>query len=122
METVTQKRGPIVASAVVTLIVIIGMVAWVLKTSSRYNPHETATVGVVRIRPEITLDQFLSLPDGASYNHVTALLRDPGIEVSRNNIAGYLTVMYQWENADGSNMNAMFQNDRLVSKSQAGLK
>jgi hypothetical protein len=30
--------------------------------------------------------------------------------------------MYAWQNADGSNMNAMFQNDRLISKAQFGLR
>ena len=37
-------------------------------------------------------------------------------------MAGVSSVMYQWVNADGSNMNAMFQNDRLVSKAQMGLE
>ena len=32
------------------------------------------------------------------------------------------TVMYSWVNRDGSNMNAMFQNDKLVQKAQFGLK
>ena len=30
--------------------------------------------------------------------------------------------MYMWQNSDGSNMNAMFQNDKLVNKAQFGLK
>jgi hypothetical protein len=30
--------------------------------------------------------------------------------------------MYSWTNSDGSNMNVMLQNDRVVSKAQFGLK
>jgi len=33
-----------------------------------------------------------------------------------------VTVMYQWQNRDGSNMNAMFQNDSLMCKAQYGLR
>ena len=29
--------------------------------------------------------------------------------------------MYSWKNANGSNMNAMFQDGRLISKAQFGL-
>ncbi len=35
---------------------------------------------------------------------------------------GIKTVMHQWMNSDGSNMNAMFQNDKLVQKAQFGLR
>jgi hypothetical protein len=49
--------------------------------------------------------------------------------MSRNNIDGVPgviesidTVMYQWVNSNGSNMNAMFQNDKLNQKAQFGLK
>lgn len=31
-------------------------------------------------------------------------------------------VMYQWVNSNGSNMNTMFQNDRLIQKAQFGLR
>jgi hypothetical protein len=37
-------------------------------------------------------------------------------------LAGIKTVMYSWQNPDGSNMNAMFQDDKLVSKAQFMLK
>lgn len=37
-------------------------------------------------------------------------------------IAGYTTVMYEWKNDDGSNMNARFQNGGLVNKAQFGLQ
>ena len=30
--------------------------------------------------------------------------------------------MYSWQNGNGSNMNAMFQGDRLVNKAQFGLR
>jgi hypothetical protein len=52
-----------------------------------------------------------------------------GEEVSSNRIKGvegFLpgidTIMYVWKNPDGSNMNAVFQNEKMVSKAQIGLR
>jgi hypothetical protein len=110
-----QTKRPIVL--VVLIVAVTGVIAiWATKTSEQY------TQPVVLAPPNITLDQFRSLPDGATYNHVLALLGRPGTEISRNVIADYVTVMYQWQNDDHSNMSVMFQNDRLVNKSQFGLK
>lgn len=71
----------------------------------------------------VTLANYNKLQDGMSYSQVTGILGKQGTEVSSNNIMGTKTVMYQWE-GDGwaSNMNAMFQNGKLISKSQLGLK
>jgi len=56
-----------------------------------------------------------------SYSEAVEILGGPGEEISRSDIAGYTTVMYQWKKWTGANMNAMFQNGRLVTKAQMGL-
>jgi hypothetical protein len=56
-----------------------------------------------------------------SYEQVVSIIGASGTEISRSEFAGNLTVMYSWKNADGSNMNAMFQNGPLVNKAQFGL-
>jgi hypothetical protein len=43
-------------------------------------------------------------------------------EMSRTSIGPVETVIYQWKNPDGSNVVGTFQNHRLVSKAQRGLK
>ena len=57
-----------------------------------------------------------------SYAKVVKILGRGGGEVSSNAIGGIRTVMYQWTNSGYSNMNAMFQNDKLVMKAQFGLE
>ena len=59
-----------------------------------------------------------------TYAQVVQILGKEGEELSSNEIGGYKTVMYKWDgNAGwGANMNAMFQNSKLNSKSQFGLK
>lgn len=71
--------------------------------------------------PVVTLGEYNQIREGMSYEDVRRIIGASGEELSRSNIAGYITVMYSWANSDGSNMNAMFQNNRLISKAQLGL-
>lgn len=78
---------------------------------------------------KVTLEQFQKIEVGMSYQEVVQIIGSEGEEISRNKIEGIPgvmdlieTVMYQWINVDGSNMNAIFQNDKLFQKSQFGLK
>jgi hypothetical protein len=57
-----------------------------------------------------------------SYQQVVGIMGAQGQELSRSTIAGYTTIMYMWQNADGSNMNAMFQSDKLIQKAQLGFR
>lgn len=50
------------------------------------------------------------------------MIGSSGKDQARNSIAGITTVMYMWQNGNGSNMNATFQNNSLVSVAQAGLQ
>jgi len=70
----------------------------------------------------ITLSAYMQIQSGMTYEQVQEIIGTDGVEISRSNIAGYSTVMYSWKNWNGSNMNAMFQNDQLVTKAQFGLR
>jgi hypothetical protein len=78
--------------------------------------------------PPVTMEKYNRIRTGSSYWTVTQIV-GPGQELSRSHfpgVPGYTdsltTIMYQWINPDGSNMNAMFQNDKLVQKAQFGLR
>ena len=72
----------------------------------------------------VTLANYNRLKEGMSYNQVVAILGSEGKELSSSSLGGYKMVMYQWNavNGRGANMNAVFQNGKLFSKAQAGLK
>lgn len=71
----------------------------------------------------VTMDQFVRIKEGMTYNEVVAILGSDGELTSSNELAGYKTVLYTWAGASfASNMNAMFQNDKMISKAQFGLK
>ena len=67
------------------------------------------------------------LSTGMTYRQAVAALGCEGEELSSSEMAGFKTVMYAWVGSGvsglmGGNMNAMFQNDRMVNKAQLGLK
>jgi hypothetical protein len=67
--------------------------------------------------------QYDALQSGMSYADAVAVLGCAGEELSSSEMAGYKTVMFMWDgNSFGANMNAMFQNDAMVSKAQFGLE
>lgn len=76
----------------------------------------------------VTKAEYLRIQDGMSYREVTGIIGSPGDELSSTTMDAIpgitpriVTTMYSWANDDGSNMNAMFQNDKLISKAQFGL-
>jgi len=64
---------------------------------------------------------YRRIASGMRYKQVRTIIGTEGEELSRSDMAQYTTIMYSWKNSNGSNMNAMFQNDRLVTKAQFGL-
>jgi zinc ribbon protein len=71
--------------------------------------------------PVVTRGEYESLREGMSYSEAVSIIGASGEELSRSDLAGISTVMYSWTNANGSNMNAMFQDGKLVTKAQFGL-
>lgn len=78
---------------------------------------------------EISMAKFLAVEAGMNEAQVITIMGRSGIEMSRNEmeaVPGFMdktvTVMYSWNNPNGSNMGAMFQNDKLITKAQFGLE
>jgi Domain of Unknown Function with PDB structure (DUF3862) len=74
--------------------------------------------------PGITMANYSRIETGMVYTKVVEILGKEGKELSSSEIGGIKTVMYQWD-SDGfnfANMNAMFQNGKLIQKAQFNLK
>lgn len=76
-----------------------------------------------------TMDEFLALKNGMSYAEACKIIGSPGELISSGHVDGVPgvmnnidTLMYQWKGQGIANMNAMFQNDKLITKAQFGLK
>ena len=72
--------------------------------------------------PSVTMANFNRIRNGMTYAEVVSILGQPTQELSRTEVAGIETVMYQWDGGFMANMNAMFQNGKMVSKAQFGLR
>jgi hypothetical protein len=70
----------------------------------------------------ITMANYQRLQTGMSYAQACAILGKAGTETSQGNIVGSTTVIYEWKGDGMANMNAMFTDDKLVTKAQYGLK
>lgn len=78
---------------------------------------------------DISMAKFLAVKAGMNEAEVVSIIGRPGEEISRNEMPDVpgvtgkmVTVMYGWSNPDGSNMNVMFQDDKLLMKAQHGLE
>lgn len=73
---------------------------------------------------KITLNDFNQIQTGMTYNQVKEILRRDGVCDSQSNFMGITSSIYSWDNeyfGDG-NITVMFQNNRVISKSQFMLK
>lgn len=80
-------------------------------------------------KDKYTMQQFERLYLGISYGECQNILGSQGELMSENyipGIPGYTdsihTAAFSWKNKNGSNIFLIFQNSRLVQKSQYGLK
>jgi len=110
----------------VILVVLVGVLAGCYEES---GPSASTRSAASDISVKVTQAEYLRIEDGMSYSEVVGIINEYGEELSRSKMPGVpgvygeiVTVMYQWQNRDGSNMNAMFQNDSLMCKAQYGLR
>jgi hypothetical protein len=77
----------------------------------------------------VTKAKYDQVREGMSYREVVHIMGSRGEENASSRMEGVPGVMrdlttkaYSWVNPDGSNMTALFQNDKLIVKAQFGLK
>lgn len=81
------------------------------------------------MQPKITMAKYNQVQDGMGYSNVCSIMGENGQEMSSSSMPGVpgmipsiTTKAYGWQNPEGSNTIIMFQNDKMVMKSQFGLK
>ena len=127
-------KGCLIAIAVLCVLFVILIVVGSNEAEKKTNvvaPPESGTTetkdeaaSTKESEPEIgvTMKNFNRIRSGMTYTQVVAILGEPSQEISRVEMAGTETVMYQWNGSFMANMNVMFQNGKLVSKAQFDLK
>lgn len=69
-----------------------------------------------------SMRQYKTLQTGMNYLEACKVMGDQGVEMSRLEIGNGEIVMYMWQNDSGSNVNCQFQDNKLTTKAQFGLK
>jgi hypothetical protein len=113
--------SPILKGVLVFAAMFFGLIAYLVIADNSATSSPASAV-YRAIGPTVTMAEYSRLQSGMTYQQAAEIIGASGEEMSRNDIAGFTTVMYGWKNPDGSNMNAMFQNNGLVQKAQFGLK
>ncbi|MCY7348369.1 MAG: hypothetical protein LH614_19410 [Pyrinomonadaceae bacterium] len=89
------------------------------------TPQATPTVAVTT--PEssgdaagVTLANFNKLRKGMALEEIKKTIGSEGKVISESETPGYKLAMYQWKSG-ANNISCMFQNDKMISKTQFGL-
>lgn len=119
-----RLSGILGAAFFVGLIVIVSIF-----NSSIFTRNSSSLILPSINQQRVTFTKYQKIENGMSYHQVIEIIGAQGQESSRNHMDGVPgvvdaieTVMYQWINPNGSNMNAIFQNDKLMQKAQFGLE
>jgi hypothetical protein len=125
----TSRGNPGMAKGLAIVLALLGVIVSievVFNTKPQLPVAQTSASVPRRTPPRtdgVTMANYLRLEDGMSYADAVRIMGRSGEEISRSDVAGYTTVMYSWKAEKGvGNMNAMFQNDKLVTKAQFGLR
>lgn len=90
------------------------------KTRNTSNNSSTKKEAKKEDTRKITYEKFSKVKMGSTYEDVKNMLGE-GKESTSSEMGGIKTVIYTWDNGDGSNMNVTFQNNKALAKAQAGL-
>lgn len=77
--------------------------------------------GCGSVGAKVTKAEYDQIPVSASYAQVASVVGDPGENSQHQEMMGITTDIYTWQNPDGSNLICMFQNDKLINKTQTQL-
>jgi hypothetical protein len=73
-------------------------------------------------KPSITLQAYNELKIGMPQKEVETVMGSPGKEISASQKGSTKTVFHEWTSEQRITVRLMFQNERLVDKSQHGLQ
>lgn len=90
--------------------------------SATPNAPTTTTTPVTKANAGLSMDKYNQLKNGMSYKEAVAVMGSEGEEMSSSEFGKYKTVSYKWSGDNFQFVFAVFQNDKMLSKSQSGLK
>ncbi|MBV4440091.1 DUF3862 domain-containing protein [Clostridium tyrobutyricum] len=119
------RHKVLTALGIIVILIIIG-IASSGGSDNTATPANSTTKSTDTTKQKIedkkySYDKFLKIEMGATYEQVKAILGE-GKEDSSTGEGDTKTIVYGWQNTDGSNISVTFQGDKVTNKAQAMLK
>ena len=71
---------------------------------------------------ELKMEQYQKIKEGMPKSEVDQILGSKGTEISSSSGGGFTFSVYQWKSEEFSSITLTFKNDKVMTKSQYGLK
>lgn len=124
-----DQRNFFVKHKVITFIlilIIVGVVAGASGSGNKTTSDGTRTTSSTAStkQEKLNLEKFNKIETGMTYEKVVEIIGEEGTVLSESEIANIKTTIYSWygEGSIGANANITFQNGKVTSKAQFGLK
>ena len=93
-------------------------------TASSTTSSTTSGVTTEQKQDRLNLEKFNKIETGMSYQEVVNIIGEEGTVLSESEIGNIKSIIYSWygEGSIGANANVTFQNGKVVSQAQVGLK
>ena len=69
----------------------------------------------------ITAEEFNAIEIGMSYEQVKEIIGEDGTESNSSQVGDVTAVIYTWSSDESGTADVMFQNDKVINKSQTGI-
>ena len=125
-----DQRNFFIKHKVVTFILILAVLGAIVGASGSENKSNstvsstTSGVTTEQKQDRLNLEKFNKIETGMSYQDVVNIIGEEGTVLSESEIGNIKSTIYSWygEGSIGANANVTFQNGKVVSKAQVGLK
>lgn len=120
-----DQRNFFIKHKVITfmLIVIFSMVIIGINENKNGELITTGTEATQK-HEKLNLEKFNKIETGMTYEQVVTIIGEEGTVLSESEISNIKTIIYSWygKGSIGANANITFQNGKVISKAQFGLK
>ena len=110
----------------ILVVIILGVVVGATGSESgnKTNNSTVTSATAEQKQEKLNYEKFNKIQTGMTYQQVVDIIGEDGTVLSESEIANIKTTIYSWygEGSIGANANVTFQNGKVTSKAQFGLK
>lgn len=122
-----DQRNFFVKHKVITfllVVIVLGAVVGASGSETKNNNSTQTSTTVEQKQEKLNLEKFNKIETGMTYEQVVEIIGEEGTVLSESETANIKITIYSWygEGSIGANANVTFQNGKVTTKAQFGLK